>query len=284
MRQVCAAPLATWQGRRLANPANTVMNEEMCLKLLELVTLLDDESMLTEIHEQFVAKYGIEVDIRTICLAMAKLGFTRKRLHRLAIQCDQERASAFYSNLVLNYSANQLIFLDETSKDYRACNRNYGYALRGLKPRTNFGIFSRGERTSTLAAFDMNGFLDWYMVQGTFNSDLFLEGFQQAVLPYIQPYPGPRSVVVLDNASTHKRQSFVDAVYRKGGIVIWLPPYCWHLNPIEEGFGCVRQWLMIHKPLLQWQGIGGLRGMLALAFRSVSSERARRCFHSSGYV
>ena len=97
--------VASRQGQRRANPANTIMDEEMCLKLLEHVTLLDDESMLVEIHEEYKARYGVEVSLATICRAMARLGFTRKKLHKLALQCDQNRANVFYADVVLNYQA-----------------------------------------------------------------------------------------------------------------------------------------------------------------------------------
>jgi hypothetical protein len=226
------------------------MTDEQCITLMELVTVLDDEAMLQEIHAQFCAKTGLDPHVSTICRAMRQLGLTRKKLlHRLAIACDQARATRFYISVVTNHVPGQLIFLDESSKDWRALNRSYGYALRGLKPRPGHGIFTRGERLSTLATFDLNGFIDWYSITGTFRSESFLDGIEQVLLLYINPFPAPRSVVILDNAFIHKRRAFADAVRRKGGIVLWLPPYCWHLNPIEEAFGAVRQWLMKNKRL-----------------------------------
>ena len=255
----------------------------MCKRLLELVTIMDDETMLCEIHEEFCAQNGVTIDVSTVCRAMARLGFNRKRLHRLAVQCDQHRANQFYVSVTLHHQAHQLFFLDETSKDQRAYNRSYGYALRGLKPRSNLGIFSRGQRISTLGAFDMHGFVDWYSIPGTFRGDDFLDAVEAAVLAHVTPFPGPRSVIILDNASIHKRQSFVDAVGRKGGFVMWLPPYCWHLNPIEEGFGCVRQWLMRNKHLAEILP-GGTRAMLDIAFDSVTPAQARSCFHHCGYL
>ena len=75
----------THQGRRLKDPANTIMTHEQCMRLLELVTLLDDEVMLDEIHMHFCVYAGLELSVATICRAMHKLGFTRKRLHRLAL-------------------------------------------------------------------------------------------------------------------------------------------------------------------------------------------------------
>ena len=85
---------------------------------------------------------------------------------------------------------------------------------------------------------------------------------------------------MLDNASIHKRQEFVDA---RGGIVEWLPPYCWHLNPIEEGFGCIRQWLMQNKHLYG-QVPGGTRGLLQLAFEHAVGRRRARAAASRTHI
>ena len=259
------------------------MTVDACKKLLELVTLLDDESMLTEIHEEFTTQYGVTCDVSTVCRAMARLGFTRKKLHRLALECDRLRADRFYVNVMLHHQPHQLMFLDETSKDMRSINRSYGYALRGMKPRSDLGFFTRGERISTMAAFDIDGFIDWYSITGTFKGDDFMDAVEAAVLPYLQPFPGPRSVVILDNARIHKKQAFIDAVGAKGAFVLWLPPYCWHLNPIEEGFGAVHQWLMRNKPLVSLIP-GGTVGMLDAAFSNVSPEQARSCFHHCEYL
>jgi transposase len=186
--------VASRQGKRQRDPANTVMSNEVCMLLLERVTLLDDESMLTEIHEDFMGTHGVEVSLSTICRAMARLGFTRKKLHRLALECDRRRADQFYADVTLNYSAPQLLFLDETSKDDRAFNRSFGYELRGLKPRSSLGVFQRGQRFSTLAAFDMTGFLGWYSIRGTFKADNFLDGIEDAIIQHVGAFPGPRSV------------------------------------------------------------------------------------------
>jgi len=40
--------VATHQGRRLADPANTIFSHDEDMRLLELVTVLDDKSMLQE--------------------------------------------------------------------------------------------------------------------------------------------------------------------------------------------------------------------------------------------
>ena len=72
--------VATNVGRRLASPSNVIMTFETDMKLLELVTLLDDKSMLQEIHSEFCALVGATPHISTICRAMRRLNFTRKKV------------------------------------------------------------------------------------------------------------------------------------------------------------------------------------------------------------
>ena len=63
---------------------------------------------------------------------------------------------------------------------------------------------------------------------------------------HITPFPGPRSIVLLDNASIHRSVRFVEAVNACGGMVLFLPPYCWDLSPLDNNaFGSKRKlvWL-----------------------------------------
>ena len=73
----------TWQGKRggvSTAPWKQKMTYEQDMKLLELVTIMDDKSMLTEIHHQFYLSTEVDISISTVCRAMWRLGFTRKRV------------------------------------------------------------------------------------------------------------------------------------------------------------------------------------------------------------
>ena len=52
----------------------------------------------------------------------------------------------------------------------------------------------------------------------------------QDLLPKIQE----KSVIVMDNATFHKRKDIVQAIKDQGHILEWLPPYSPDLNPIEQ--------------------------------------------------
>jgi transposase len=52
----------------------------------------------------------------------------------------------------------------------------------------------------------------------------------------MNPYPGPRSVLFLDNARIHNKAQIEEACAECGVFVIFLPPYSYDYNPIEGGF------------------------------------------------
>jgi transposase len=105
---------------------------------------------------------------------------------------------------------------------------------------------SRGQRYSALAFLDETGFIDWGIIKGTFTRQLFHEIVVDRLLPVLNPYPLPRSVVILDNASIHMYPEFVAAVRSVGAIVVYLPTYSPDYNPIEVAFGLVKQFIQRH--------------------------------------
>lgn len=65
--------------------------------------------------------------------------------------------------------------------------------------------------------------------------------FVKRVIPLLNPWPLPRSIVVLDNATNHMYRELEDAVHQCGARLLFLPPYCLELNPIEIGFGALKK-------------------------------------------
>ena len=83
----------------------------------------------------------------------------------------------------------------------------------------------------------------WDFTRDTFNREKFHLSFVTKILPFINRYPLPNSIVILDNAKIHMYQLLVEAVENKGGLVIFLPPYSPQLNPIETGFSLLKRWI-----------------------------------------
>ncbi|KAI5233289.1 hypothetical protein E4T42_09789 [Aureobasidium subglaciale] len=67
---------------------------------------------------------------------------------------------------------------------------------------------------------------------------MFEHWLETAILPRCEPFPGRRSVVIIDNCSTHhsKRVQIRDICEQAGVYLLYLPPYSLHLNLIEQSF------------------------------------------------
>ena len=76
------------------------------------------------------------------------------------------------------------------------------------------------------------------------NADVFHGWVEQVLLPEL-----PRqSVIVMDNATFHKRQDTEDLLNRYGHQILWLPPDRPDFNPIEQMWAWVKrkrkEWLI----------------------------------------
>lgn len=139
----------------------------------------------------------------------------------------------------------QLIFVDEMSKDARASIHHWAWSQKGT-PSIVTLPFARGKRISVLAAFDSNGFVAWAHTPDTFTRQTFHDAFVRTILPHLQPWPGHNSIVIIDNARIHMYRQLQEAIESRGAILCFLPPYSPHLNPIEVGFALVKKWIEKH--------------------------------------
>eukprot|EP00732_Lithocolla_globosa_P001273 Lithocolla_globosa_v1_NODE_605_length_3613_cov_11.564362.p2 type:complete len:303 gc:universal NODE_605_length_3613_cov_11.564362:2613-3521(+) len=207
--------------------------------LLECPTVV-----LDELQEALLRVTGNFVSISTICRCVHRLGFTRKKIQYIALA--QDRYHFVYYRSVMHFLVthlDQLIFIDETGVDLRNARRMHGYSLRGLSVLRRLPYIHRGIRHSSIAALTTDGIIGLHTTTGTNNRFSFLRFLDEQILPVLQPYPQPRSILVLDNASIHHVAEVRSIIETYGALIVYLPPYSPELNPIEEVFSCVKAWL-----------------------------------------
>lgn len=73
--------------------------------------------------------------------------------------------------------------------------------------------------------------------EGGFRRKHFERFLERQLLPVMQPYPYPNSVLVMDNASIHHGGKIEELAAEHGIRILYLPPYSPEFNPIEKGFG-----------------------------------------------
>lgn len=106
---------------------------------------------------------------------MREAGLTWKVLERRAIQINNEEILRFTKELhSFPWILQNLVFLDEVSFDNRDMLRNKGYGMKG--DRVYFrGEFCRKPRVSLLCFIGVNGLLDTFSTEGTFDRLKFVE-------------------------------------------------------------------------------------------------------------
>jgi hypothetical protein len=70
------------------------------------------------------------------------------------------------------FKLEQLVFIDETSKDKRSLSRAYGYSIKNVKVEKNV-VFIRGKRYTILPALTLDGFIAADIMEGSCNKDRF---------------------------------------------------------------------------------------------------------------
>ncbi|KAI0048886.1 hypothetical protein FA95DRAFT_1490142 [Auriscalpium vulgare] len=63
--------------------------------------------------------------------------------------------------------------------------------------------FVRGQRYSILPALTYEGIIALDIFEGSVNKEKFVQFLEEELAQHLTPYPGPRSVVVLDNCAIH---------------------------------------------------------------------------------
>ena len=193
-----------------------------------IIRLISDNTSiyLYEVKQKLEQLFGVPVSESTICRTVKKLGFTRKKIHYIALQ-QSELLRAKFMAVISAYDAEMIIWIDESGCDRRNCTRKYGYSLRGL-PARDHRILARGKRYSAIPILSMEGIHDVYLAEGAVNGEKFESFLEECLLPVIMPFNGvnPRSIVVMDNASIHHTEAVIDLIENKAQAkLIFLPPY-----------------------------------------------------------
>ena len=121
-----------------------------------------------------------------------------------------------------------MIYIDESgfSKDMP---RLHGYAEKGQRC---YGIkdWQAKGRTNVIGALLEKVMLTTWLCDFNVNSDVFHSWITNDLLPKLPE----NSVIVMDNATFHKRSDTQIAIKKAGHALLYMSPYSPDLNPIEQ--------------------------------------------------
>jgi hypothetical protein len=125
-----------------------------------------------------------------------------------AAQERNQNARDDWIQRLADWRADQLVFVDESAANERTLDRKYGWAPINTQS-IEIRPAKRTERWSMLPAYTINGYIAWQVVQASYTTASFNEFIANHVLPLCSPYPGVRSILVMDNAQIHRSQVWV---------------------------------------------------------------------------
>jgi len=122
----------------------------------------------------------------------------------------------------------RLVYVDECGID-RYLYREYAYSVRGQKVVAQISG-RKFKRKNIVAGICQGEWVAPMTYDNTTDSILFEYWFEYCLLNEVEP----GSVIVLDNATFHRKTIIPDLALRKNCTVLFLPPYSPDLNPIEK--------------------------------------------------
>lgn len=218
----------------------TVSSEHLTWLVWWLSYANNNELFLDELADDIHSQFGIYYTIRQLSTALnsKRARITRKTLEQIASERDPvERA--WYRELISSIPAYCRVYVDESHVDENDARRKKG---RGPVNQRAFirrpSVLGHGIACSSVCSMSLDGILTCDCRDQIIDGEAFLDILQTKILPIMNPFPQPRSVLIMDNASPHMVASImalIDAI-RPGVLLFFLSPFSYDYNPIEVGF------------------------------------------------
>lgn len=238
----------------------------------------DPALYLDEMQALLKLTYDRHYPISTLCQALQRKGYSRVVLNRMnvrRIKAEEDLFRMCYEG----FPGSFFVFVDESACEPAKEVRRRGRGFRGSNP-TDLDKWSRGKRLCATCFMNIEGMLDFAISHSSgVDSDEFVEVISTYLLPHLEAFPGPNSIVVLDNAEQHWDPRVRMLIEGVGARLVFLPAYAPVLNPIEEAFAQVKNWLRRHREAVaQNAGVALIR-----AIRTVGNEHAGAYMRHAGY-
>ena len=158
----------------------------------------------------------------------ADLGYRLKKTLHHPKACPEARTSFQNKIQAFEDSGRCIVYQDESGFS-KGVTRTHGYSKKGNRCYGSHNWNEKG-RVNAVGALLGKSLLTVSLFEGSINSDVFYAWVRQDLLRKLPA----ASVLVMDNATFHKRSDILKSIESAGHEVLFLPPYSPDLNPIEK--------------------------------------------------
>ena len=197
---------------------------------------------------------------------------------------NEQDPKDYKRNILVHYHPKQLVFADKSHFNQLTLRRPYAWVKRG-DHASCYKFQFQGSKYSILPALSLDSILHLEVVENAVTGTAF-RCFVEGLLPRMNKWLLPNSVLVVNNASIHKVAGIRKLVEEHGMRLMFLPSYSPDLNPIELSFSSIKVWLCANRDQVNWEmesKNGTVYNALWQAVHSVTPEKAWGWYKHCGY-
>lgn len=154
-------------------------------------------------------------------------------------------------------------------------SRDYARSEKGERVYEN-RPFNRSKNITIVGALSLSGLVASMTIPCATTKEIFLAFVTQLLVPILKP----GDVVCMDNLKAHLGDDIKETIESTGAKVVYLPPYCCELNPIEECWSKLKSILRKHAP----RTMKAYNQAMSEAVESITPSDAYGWFKHSGYM
>ena len=144
-------------------------------------------------------------------------------------KADKDKRAVYRSQLKhYKKEGRPIVYLDESGFSVSS-PRTHGYSEQGTRCYGDHNWQEKGRINAIGAIFNKELF-SVSLWECSIDSDVFHEWAKTSLIPQLPA----NSVIILDNATSHKRSDTQELFASHGHTLLFLPPYSPDLNPIER--------------------------------------------------
>jgi transposase len=211
---------------------------------LKLLLAEEVDLTLEELRHRYNNAFGILVSIGTMWNTLNRLNITLKKKtfsdpkkSTDAVKAEKE----IYDKVLETIAPEKRFYVDETGTCLNM-SPLYGRSLQGKRVYDKRPTHP-GKRISTIAVLTTVGIKAEYSYMGSLNAKLFIFYLATFILPILND----GQTLIMDNHPVHRAVAVQDYLKNNNINFLFLPRYSPDLNPIEEAFSKIKQYIKKQK-------------------------------------
>ena len=202
-----------------------------------IIKSIKDNPFITIKHMQTKLKnqLNINISISGTYVHMKKNNFSFKKVsHKLYNNLEDTKTEIKkFRKIIKTIKLSDIVCLDESGIKENICE-NYGWNKKGQ--RVISYVKSHPKKYSLIMAINKEKIISSKIFNTNVNGKSFYEYLKNDLLPILQ-----NKYILMDNIPFHKSKIIKDLVNGTTNKLLFIPPYCPDLNPIENVFNVIKQ-------------------------------------------